>query len=233
MRIVRLTMLLALSILVGGFFSFAAHIDRKDHAAPPRSDGIVVLTGGTDRIPDGARLMTDGYGRRMLISGVNTKTTADDLARLHTDLRDFSTCCVDLGYQALNTRGNAIEARRWARLHDLKSLIIVTSDYHMPRTIAEFRAAMPDVRLAPHPVISDARAATAWWQDVTTARLVITEYLKYLAATGRILYEGYRGAPPAQTLPHTQRAETRYDSSPDAAPTLIARHSPTGLTDQQ
>ena len=166
-----------------------------------RSDGIVVLTGGTERIADGARLMAGGYGRRMLISGVNPKTQAEDLARLYGDLRDFSVCCVDLGYQALNTRGNANEAARWAEKHDLKSIIVVTSDYHMPRTIAEFRRAMPAVRLSPHAVIPDARAAERWWQDAGTVRLLFTEYLKYLLATARITRDHVSGTRTAAAIP--------------------------------
>lgn len=205
-RLFRYLFTAMLAALVGGFFAFAAYVDRHNHEPPLRSDGIVVLTGGTERIADGARLMVNGYGRRMLISGVHTRTSADDLARLYTDLRDYSTCCVDLGYQALNTRGNAQESRRWAQKHDLRSLIVVTSDYHMPRTIAEFRAAMPGVRLSPHAVVPDARESGSWWRDAATARLLIMEYLKYLLATARItknnVMERFTGpAAGAQAMP--------------------------------
>lgn len=185
-RLIRFAMIAAVAVLAGGFVAFTGNVEQHAQDAPVRSDGIVVLTGGTERIADGAKLMVEGFGRRMLISGVNARTTADDLARLHLDLRDYSTCCVDLGYQALNTRGNAMEAERWAGKHDLRSLIIVTSDYHMPRTIAEFRAAMPGVRLSPHAVVPDRRVGQRWWQDLTTVRLLGTEYLKYLLVTARI-----------------------------------------------
>lgn len=185
-RLFRFLIIAMLAGFVGGFFAFTTYVERHRHEPPLRSDGIVVLTGGTERIADGARLMVDGYGRRMLISGVNARTTSDDLARLHNDLRDFSTCCVDLGYQALNTRGNAQEARRWVQKHGLHSLIVVTSDYHMPRTIAEFRAAMPGVQLSPHAVVPDARENGSWWSDMATARLLVMEYMKYLLAAGRI-----------------------------------------------
>lgn len=196
LRLIRFGAIAGIALLAGGFLAFSSYVERHAEDAPLRSDGIVVLTGGTERIADGAKLMVEGYGRRMLISGVHARTTAEDLARLHSDLRDYSVCCVDLGYQALNTRGNAAEAERWARRHDLRSLIVVTSDYHMPRTIAEFRAVMPGVRLSPHVVVPDKRTGRHWWQDATTARLLGFEYLKYLVATARIAAAPWIGGQP-------------------------------------
>jgi uncharacterized SAM-binding protein YcdF (DUF218 family) len=95
-------------------------------------------------------------------------------------------CCVDLDYSAINTLGNAVEARRWALEHGFHSLIVVTSAYHMPRALAELGHQLPDVALVPFPVVSDRLRIEPWWSNGTTTRLVLSEYLKYLFAKIRM-----------------------------------------------
>lgn len=164
------------------FVGRLARVEPTDAAAA----GIVVLTGGADRIADGARLLESGAGRRLLISGVNARTTPADMAKKDQRLAGLIHCCVDFGYEALDTIGNAHEARRWSAERGYSSLVVVTSAWHMPRTLVEFGAAMPDVRLVPFPVVTDTIDVDRWWSDPATARLLAMEYVKYLMASVRV-----------------------------------------------
>jgi uncharacterized SAM-binding protein YcdF (DUF218 family) len=182
-----LTLTLAAALWAGaaGFVVFAAFVMRTPVAAVDKADGIVVLTGGQSRIKEGARLLKDGYGQRMLISGVNTQTGQSDLIRLSgLDSGSFN-CCVDLGYTALNTTGNASETQTWADAHNYRSLIIVTSNYHMPRSLVELSRAMPETRLIPHTVTPTVFDTEAWWLSPVTMRNLVAEYVKFLPSAAR------------------------------------------------
>lgn len=170
---------------VFGFVLFAANVMRAPVAASERADGIVVLTGGQSRIKEAARLLTEGYGARLLISGVNTRTGEAELIRLTgLDARTFG-CCVDLGYTALNTIGNASETQTWANAHQYRSLVVVTSNYHMPRTLVELSRTLPNVRLIPHVVTPATFDTDAWWLSPVTMRNLVAEYVKFLPSAAR------------------------------------------------
>jgi uncharacterized SAM-binding protein YcdF (DUF218 family) len=178
---------LAVSLLLGlGFLKFLSVVPSGEQAAPAKSDGIVALTGGAERLSDALRLLASGRGRRLLISGVHPGTTEAELARAQPDYAPFAGCCIDLGRRALNTAGNAVETRRWAESHGFHSLIVVTSGYHMPRTLMELSREMPDVALVPYAVVTDRLRGEPWWRDWPTARLIVGEYVKYVAALVRI-----------------------------------------------
>lgn len=172
-----------------GYANFASNIDLREPAAVPRTDAIVVVTGGSQRVGDAINLLGAERGARLLISGVNEKIGREELAKVNPSSRDLLACCVDLDYRARNTIGNAIEARRWVRQHNFQSLLIVTSNYHMPRTLAEFAHAMPGVRFVAHPVVSDALEAANWWKSWSSVKLLVPEYAKYLAARLRSAVE--------------------------------------------
>lgn len=176
--------------LTAGYVVFARSLAVREPVGNVRADAIVALTGGSNRIGDAIDLLQTHHGRRMLISGVNEKTTREELARLHPAGRDMIACCVDLDYRARNTIGNAIEARRWARSNGFSSLIVVTSNYHLPRTMLEMQHAMPGIRLTAHPVVNDLMAVERWWRDPGVARMVWMEYVKYLTAWTRSKLEG-------------------------------------------
>ena len=94
-------------------------------------------------------------------------------------------CCVDFD-RSLNTLGNAIETKRWAEHRGFRSLIVVTSNYHMPRALAEIAHQLPDVALVPFPVVTDRQRAEPWWTDGVGARRMVTEYVKYIFAKLRM-----------------------------------------------
>jgi uncharacterized SAM-binding protein YcdF (DUF218 family) len=177
-------------LLLVGYILFARLLAVREPIGIAQADAIVALTGGSNRIGDAIDLLQTRHGKRLLISGVNEKTTREELARLHPAGRDMISCCVDLDYRARNTIGNAIEARRWARANNFGSMLVVTSNYHLPRTMLEFQHAMPGIRLTAHPVVNDMMAAERWWRDPGVARIVWIEYMKYLVAWARSQIEG-------------------------------------------
>ena len=122
----------------------------------------------------------------MLITGVHRATSAKEIARLTPLYSKYFTCCIDLDRSALNTFGNALETKRWARAHNFNSLIVVTSNWHMPRAMAELEHQLPDVTLIAYPVISEKAKAEPWWSNWDSARLLFLEYLKYLLACTRM-----------------------------------------------
>ena len=173
-------------LLTGGFFWFAAQIAEQEVTIERQADGIVALTGAALRIPDAIELLATERGKRLLITGVHRATSAREIARLTPLYSKYFTCCIDLDRSALNTFGNALETRRWAREHNFNSLIVVTSNWHMPRAMAEIAHQLPDIVLVPYPVISEKVKTEPWWQNIGTARFLVAEYLKYLFAHVRM-----------------------------------------------
>src|ERR1700694_5961301 len=169
-----------------GFVGFLSQL-RGSEAKPARNaDGIVVLTGGSSRVSDAMELLAGGYGKRLLISGVHPTNAASDISRSLSDNQSLLSCCVDLDRSALNPRSNAAETRRWTRERGFKSLIVVTSNYHMPRAIVELSHAMPDIALIPFAVVGDKWRDEPWWTSGATLRLLLSEYVKYVAAELRV-----------------------------------------------
>jgi uncharacterized SAM-binding protein YcdF (DUF218 family) len=170
------------SLIIGflGFLTFVYSLDRFEQKPETRADVIVAMTGGAQRIGDAIDLLAQGYAKRLLISGVNEKTSREEISRLNPGQRRLFDCCVDLDYRARNTIGNAIETRRWAERNHFAALIVVTSNYHMPRTLVELNHALPNMQKIPYPV-----AATIdpheWWHNPSTARVLFSEYVKFIA----------------------------------------------------
>jgi uncharacterized SAM-binding protein YcdF (DUF218 family) len=171
---------------VGGFVIFAGSVSHYTARAGERADGIVVLTGGEHRLSEAARLLAEARGRRLLISGANVVATRKDLYRMSGLSLPLFNCCVDIGYAAHDTFGNAEEAKAWAAKHRFSSLIIVTSRYHMPRTLVELSRAMPQASLIPYPVVSRNFRTERWWLHAATARLLFSEYVKFLPSAARL-----------------------------------------------
>jgi uncharacterized SAM-binding protein YcdF (DUF218 family) len=131
-------------------------------------------------------LLAGGYGKRLLISGVHPTNAASDISRTLPDNHSLLRCCVDLDRSAVNTRSNAAETRRWVKDRGFKSLIVVTSNYHMPRAIVELSHAMPDIALIPFAVVGDKWRDEPWWTSGATFRLLLSEYAKYVAVEVRV-----------------------------------------------
>lgn len=199
-----------LSLVAFGFVLFANAVMREPEVQNVSADGIVVLTGGQTRISEAARLLEDGRGKRLLISGVNQKIGRPSLLKISGLDEKIFNCCVDLGYAALNTVGNAEETRRWAEALGYDRLIVVTASYHMPRSLAELAREMPKIELLPHPVAPDGLRRKVWWLDATATRLLVSEYFKFLPAAVRLAVA--RGVAPWQATSLTASTGTAQKS---------------------
>jgi uncharacterized SAM-binding protein YcdF (DUF218 family) len=194
--------LVVLLVWSSGLLAFAARIDRSTPAAdPPVADGIVALTGGSgERIAAGLGLLEAGKAKRMLISGVSRHVTRGELQTITGASKPVYDCCVDLGFQANNTFGNALETADWARRNGYTTLILVTADYHMPRARLELKSALPEAQIIPYPIATSEISAADWWKTGLGAERMILEYTKYLAVLGRetLLGIGPKPAPAAK-----------------------------------
>lgn len=200
--------------LAGGLglaWSFGSFLDRIAAVETPvtgHAEGAVALTGGADRIADAVEILAQGHADRLLITGVNPATTPGEIVRRTPAARGLIDCCIALGYEAANTVGNAAETERWVRANHIRSLIVVTSNYHMPRALAEMSSALPGVELLPHAVVSEHGRLHPWWADAASARLILWEWVKFNAATLRI---GIAAPPGGDPLAEAGRAAPRAD----------------------
>ncbi len=192
--------------LVLGFLTFATLATRAAvHEAGVKADGIVAFTGGAQRIGEAGRLLRAGRAKRLLITGVNRMVSRQQLRRLLGVDEALFNCCIDIDYAAQNTRGNAIETRKWVKRHNFASVIVVTASYHMPRSLTELGHMLPAADLIAHPVVPARFRETPWWLDQENLQLLGAEYLKYLPSAtqygiGRLLGPRHRadGQPDAQ-----------------------------------
>jgi len=174
--------LLAFGLWLGGFVRFTGTVGALRPADDgAHGDGIVVLTGGSERLETALTLIEHGRARRLLITGVHAATTPAALSRVTGAQPDLFACCIDIDHQARNTVDNARIAARWAQDHGYRSLILVTANYHMPRSLVEFARVLPDADLTPYPVAPKNIRLGRWWPD-HSMRVLALEYSKYLVS---------------------------------------------------
>jgi uncharacterized SAM-binding protein YcdF (DUF218 family) len=182
-------LVLALASFVSGLQHFVLTLPQAPQGKLQFTDGIVVMTGGQQRLDDGLRLLTAQNGGKMLISGVgdgvNRAVLVQELG-LDDHKAELLFCCVELDFEADNTRGNASVTRSWALSHDMGSLRLVTANYHMPRALLVFAREMPEFDLYQWPVTPADLDLSGWWRDRAMMRLLTREYAKYLAETIQI-----------------------------------------------
>ncbi len=182
------TMLIGCAVLAAIFLSglqyFVLNLPRQMESPARQSDGIVVITGGQQRLDAGLTLLATGTASKLLISGVGAGLSkvilANDL-QLDQTQRDLLMCCAELEFAAHDTRGNARAARHWAETNNLASLVLVTANYHMPRARLAFEREMPHIDLHYWPVSPDDLHIDSWWKDPGLVRLLAREYAKFLA----------------------------------------------------
>jgi uncharacterized SAM-binding protein YcdF (DUF218 family) len=182
-------MLFLTAALVTDFAYFVATLQAEAPSPTVKADGVIALTGGSDRIGEAFDLLTTGRAKRLLITGVNKATTPEDLSGHTAGGAEIVDCCVDIDRNALNTVGNALETARWVHDKQFKSIIVVTSNYHMPRSLLELRRVLPDTTLIAYPVISQNLKLDSWWTDPVSIRLLVSEYVKYASATFQLRME--------------------------------------------
>jgi len=152
-----------------GFVVFA--ITLPGAAGDDKTDAVVVLTGSEGRIARGLEVLGRGLAPRLLVSGVDTEVRPQEFtAHYHISSAQLA-CCVTLGYDSIDTRSNARETATYARAQHLRSLRLVTSDWHMRRALWELRQVLPsDVT-----IIEDAVPSRP------SFNILLAEYSKYLA----------------------------------------------------
>lgn len=188
---------------IAGFAVFANHVSSMMAPAAQRdADAIIVLTGGQSRIDAAIDLLKSGKGKRLLISGVNPVAGLEDLRRATGADASLFSCCVDIDHAALDTIGNAEESARWLQVNAYASVILVTNNYHMPRSMLEMRRIGEGIEILPYPVVNTRLDRGEWLTRPDALRVLFTEYTKFLAAFARGLF--------AELAP--DRAGTQHDA---------------------
>lgn len=187
-----------LALFLGGFALFATHVSQlstpKD---PPAADAIIVLTGGQARLDAAIDLLKSGKGKRLLISGVHPSTSSRMLQAATGGDKALFSCCIDIDRAALDTIGNAEESAKWVRTHAYSRVILVTNNYHMPRSLLEMSRLLDKEELDPYPVVNSKLDNGGWIVRPDALRVLFTEYNKYLAALARgvLPYQPASGEP--------------------------------------
>jgi len=176
------------SLWLIGLIFFTRIIPSLPQGSVNPTDGIAVFTGGKTRLKVALALFEQKKGKYLLISGVNPNSTLPEMVA-HLPLRNQIT----LGYSALDTVGNAEETATWAYENHIKTLRLITSNYHMPRSLFEVRCLLPEVQISPYPVVGKSFLKPKWWLDPYTLHLVIQEYNKFLFALLRRSFEDLQG----------------------------------------
>ncbi|MBR5130371.1 MAG: YdcF family protein [Alphaproteobacteria bacterium] len=172
------TILLTITIWVLGFAGFTLYALSFKFSPQTSAEGIVALTGGSDRIDTAVRLLEQENTNYLLISGVNKKVTPNDiLSKIPTHL----TQKISLGYLAENTAQNAIETSNWVQQKNISSILLVTSFYHMPRSIFEILKLSPNLTIIPYPVFPKSFDNSVDWIKTRYAWLLFIEYHKFIA----------------------------------------------------
>ena len=239
-RAALVAVLVVAALWLAGLVWYAGRIaDATPGPGDPQGDtqanAVVVLTGAQDRLAVGFELLAQGRAQRMFISGVYRGVDVQQILRaLRRSPREAGNP-VALGYGADDTVGNARETAEWAAKENVESLILVTSNFHMPRALLEFHAAMPGVVIVPHATAAPSFKIDAWLRWPGTLRLIASEWTKYVAArvglasgvrlsahpAGRALPPEFNApltSPPAPAIDPTPPSETPSSIPPENAP---------------
>lgn len=185
LRIIGIIVLLCFGVAAGGFLRFAdtvANLAPPDH---PRAEAIVVLTGGSQRIDQAIKLLETGVGKRLLISGAHPGTTSERIREMTRAPQSLFDCCVDIGYDAIDTVGNALETSKWARKNGYDNILVVTNNYHMPRSLYELHRIDPDRHYIGYPIVNSDLKTANWMAKPDVMRAILSEYIKLVGATLR------------------------------------------------
>ncbi|MEP7452114.1 YdcF family protein [Phyllobacterium sp. SB3] len=185
-RFLFLLAILAIGLFIGGFIVFSDRVTTlgiPDLAEP--ADGIVVLTGGYSRIEGALELLKNKRGERLFISGVHPSTKRSELQRVTGGDATLFECCVDIDRSALDTVGNATESIKWASANHYKRVIVVTNNYHIPRTMLELGRASQEIEFIAYPITNTSLKDGDWITRGQIVRVLLMEYIKYLGAVAR------------------------------------------------
>jgi uncharacterized SAM-binding protein YcdF (DUF218 family) len=212
LRVSAFAVVAAVGLFAGGFALFAGHVSEL---ATPKdvepADAIIVLTGGQARLDAALDLLKSGKGRRLLISGVNPVASRESLRAATGSDKALFSCCVDIDRAALDTIGNAEESAKWVQSHEYGSVILVTNNYHMPRSLLEMNRLVENTALQPYPVVNTRLDDGTWLTKPDALRVIFTEYTKYVAALARSV------VPSGQVMADDEPRYTATIRKPDSA----------------
>ena len=181
-----MSVIAAISLWLLGLYDFYRQIPTQVSRDERKTDAIIVLTGGKDRVIEGILLLKQNYAPKIFISGVGKETTIAELLEIQglseQEIKKLNLGKFSVGRAAVNTIGNAREAENWIRQNNIRSIRLVTSSYHMPRALLEFKKRMPGLVIIPHPVIPVDFNRDNWRNDELSRRFILREYTKYLMA---------------------------------------------------
>lgn len=185
LRLIFILFLLLCSFWVCGLMFFIKNIS-SDNYHFTKTDAIIVLTGGSGRLESGIKLLKEGAAEKLFVSGVGHGFSIDRLVLLNNEddlhSNDWLKNNTSLGYEAETTKGNAAESIKWLQENKYKSITLVTANYHMPRSLNEFKKVMPDIKIIPYPVFPDNVKLQGWFENTGSRRLIIAEYNKFLVS---------------------------------------------------
>ncbi|MET3615917.1 uncharacterized SAM-binding protein YcdF (DUF218 family) [Rhizobium aquaticum] len=185
LRRLSYVVLILAGLLFGGFLRFADAVAGLTPPEKPKADAVVVLTGGTQRIDQAVNLLETGTGQRLLISGVHPDTSAARIREMTRAPQSLFVCCVDLGYDAIDTVGNALETAKWVNAHKYRRVLVVTSNYHMPRSLLELHRIDPETQYIGYPIVYTDLKSENWMAMPEVVKAMVSEYVKLLGATIR------------------------------------------------
>lgn len=171
-------LIILIAVWLAGFLVFADIINSYSAAKDEPTEAIIALTGGRNRIAEAVRLLNQGKAEKLFISGVNKATDLKAIQK-RQDLEINTDREIALGTEATNTVENAIETKEWLEKNHIKSIRLVTSNYHIPRSIIEFKVHNPALKIIIHPVYSE-KVDKKWWKSWHTFSLIFLEYNKFL-----------------------------------------------------
>ena len=177
-----------------GLFNYQERILSLTEYSSKRASNIVILTGGSNRIRDGLKIIKNLensaiINTKLLISGTGKGFTLSNVKKLlpkSESLDIFLKCCIELDNKSQNTHSNAIETLKWAKKNNIKTFILITSNYHMPRAALEFKARMPNFEIITHPITPKKHDISNWMHSFETFSLIFIEYSKFLIALSKI-----------------------------------------------
>lgn len=194
---------LPFALALGGFLCFLWTMRTAELNAAGRGDVIVVFSGDPARVQRGVELLAGGRGRRLLVAGLDN---ADEIARQKASHGQLFACCVDVHDASRTTREDAAATRDWLARQDVRSVLLVTSSDHVPRSLLELRHELPEVELDAVAVVTGLVDWRRWWTEPKLWQRLLKEYVKCIGAGFRNLLLG-RAFPRPPSAPGASRSQ--------------------------
>ena len=175
---------------ISGFIVFIITLPQTPFSISHKTDALVVLTGGSDRLEAALTLMHQQVSDKMLISGVHPQTTLKDILKLDSESNVLlAGVKIFLDYDAHSTLENAQKTRKWVHDYHVKSIRLVTAHYHMPRALLEFHQNLRHINILSHPIIPRIFKESNWFYHKDIVWVLWREYHKYLGALIRNFFK--------------------------------------------